>query len=71
MRILLLTVALLAGCATPPAVPPDAPKLIAISCECCGCVWETYLKRIQQCPNCPMSDKEYERLKEEAKKRLK
>lgn len=64
MRTLLLTVALLAGCAT----PPDRPKLIAVTCEGCGCVWEAYeghRERIKQCPNCPM------RLKEEARKRLK
>lgn len=71
MRTLLLTVALLAGCAAP---PPDRPKLIAVTCEGCGCVWESYdghRDRIKQCPNCPMSAEEFERLKQEAKKRLK
>jgi hypothetical protein len=74
MRTLLLAVALLGGCATPPVAPPDRPKLIAVTCENCGCVWESYdghRDRIKQCPNCPMSEKEFERLKEEARKRLK
>jgi len=74
MRTLLLAVALLGGCAAPPAAPPDRPKLIAVTCEGCGCVWESYdghRDRIKQCPNCPMSEEEFQRLKEEARKRLK
>ena len=71
MRTLLLTVALLAGCAAP---PPDRPRLIAVTCEGCGAVWQAYeghRERVKACPNCPMSDKEFERLKEEAGKRVK
>jgi hypothetical protein len=51
---------------------PSKPKLIAVACEGCGCVWESYnghRDRIKQCPNCPMSEEEFEALKESVRNR--
>ena len=55
-----------------PPPQPAKPKLIAVTCEGCGCVWESYdghRDRIKECPNCPMSEEEFERLKEAARNR--
>lgn len=57
------------------AMPPKRaakPTLIAVICEGCGTTWESYdghRERIQKCPNCPMSDEEFEALKDAVRKR--
>lgn len=46
---------------------PAKPTLITVTCEGCGTTWESHeghRERIQKCPNCPMSEEEFEALKE-------
>ncbi len=68
--IAMLVLALIAGCAahSPPQPTPDIR-----TCEGCGTRWDTpnpepNPKPIKQCPNCPMTPEEFERLKEQLRK---
>ncbi len=53
--------------------PPEQPKPIITVCSGCGSEFESYgpgePKPITTCPNCPMTPEEFERLKEEVRKR--
>ena len=54
----------------PPKKPPLPPVVITI-CSGCGTEWHSYGERaspIKKCPNCPMSEEEFEALKERAKR---
>jgi len=68
--IAVLVLALIAGC-TAPAQPTPTPDIRI--CEGCGTRWETpnpepNPQPIKQCPNCPMTPEEFERLKEQLRK---
>ena len=68
----LLSIALaFAGCSV--ASRPERPKPIITVCSGCGSEWESYgpgkPEPITKCPNCPMTPEEFERLKEEMRKR--
>jgi hypothetical protein len=54
----------------PPATPP-APQRIVTVCSGCGSEWESAgpAKPITTCPNCPLSDDEWERLKKQVRER--
>ncbi len=60
-----------AGCSV--AGKPEPPKPIITVCSGCGTEWESMgpgqPKPITTCPNCPMTPEEFERLKEEMRKR--
>lgn len=67
IAVLVLVLALIAGCAAH-SPPPDIR-----TCEGCGTRWDTpnpepNPKPIKQCPNCPMTPEEFERLKEQLQK---
>lgn len=71
----LALVALLAALWRPQATPTPADRFQV--CSGCGTKWETINperypwpdKPITQCPNCPMSDEEFEALKEQVRQR--
>ena len=54
----------------PPATPP-AHKQIVTVCSGCGSEWESAgpTKPITACPNCPLSDDEWERFKKQVRER--
>jgi hypothetical protein len=60
-----------AGCDV--ASKPEPPKPIITVCSGCGTEWESMgpgqPKPITTCPNCPMTPEEFERLKEEMRRR--
>jgi len=60
-----------AGCGQ--ATKHEVRKPIITVCSGCGTEWESMgpgqPKPITTCPNCPMSPEEFERLKEEMRKR--
>lgn len=69
----ILGLLLFSGCSKTPAPKPvDTPPAIVV-CSGCGSEFEEYgpgpSKPITQCPNCPMSEEEFERLKDELRKR--
>jgi hypothetical protein len=55
-----------------PAAPVKPARAVTV-CSGCGSEWRSMydgpMEPISQCPNCPMSDEEFERLKEEVRKR--
>lgn len=57
----------------PPAAPVKPSRAVTV-CSGCGSEWKAMydgpMEPITQCPNCPMSDQEFESLKAEARKRL-
>lgn len=66
----LAAAALLVYLSQPPKKPPLQPVVITI-CSGCGAEWHSYGQRaspIKKCPNCPMSEAEFEALKERAKR---
>ncbi len=60
-----------AGCGK--AVKHEVRKPVITVCSGCGTEWESMgpgqPKPITTCPNCPMTPEEFERLKEEMRKR--
>ena len=64
-------VAILAGCST----KPQSPQGYVTVCSGCGSEWESFDDKpsdpITKCPNCPMSEEEWEALKEQMRKRTK
>lgn len=54
-------------------VTPQAPRGVVTVCSGCGTEWESFddgpHEPITKCPNCPMSEEEWEALKEEMRKR--
>ena len=63
-------VAMLAGCNT----KPQSPQGYVTVCSGCGTefwspAWGGKPKPITKCPNCPMSEEEWEALKEQMRKR--
>ena len=60
-----------AGCSV--ASKPEPPRPIITVCSGCGTEWRSYVtgkaKPITKCPECPMTPEEFERLKEEVRKR--
>ena len=55
------------------SVPARAPRAVT-TCSGCGSEWRAMydgpMEPITQCPNCPMSEEEFERLKESIKRRI-
>jgi hypothetical protein len=53
---------------------PVKPARAVTVCSGCGSKWTAMhdgpMEPITQCPNCPMSDEEFELLKEQARKRI-
>ena len=51
-----------------PSVPARTPRAVT-TCSCCGSEWTAMhdgpMEPITQCPNCPMSEEEFERLKKQ------
>jgi len=71
---LLFSIALpvvVAGCGK--AVKHEVRKPVITVCSGCGTEWESmgpgHPEPITKCPNCPMTPEEFERLKEEMRKR--
>lgn len=60
------------GC-TQRNVTPPTPKEVVAVCSGCGSEWYSYdgkpAEPITKCPNCPMSEEEFEALKEQMRKR--
>jgi hypothetical protein len=60
-----------AGCSI--ASKPEPPKPIITACSVCAKEWRSYVtgkaKPITKCPECRMTPEEFERLKEEVRKR--
>jgi hypothetical protein len=60
-----------AGCSVPSK--PESPKPVITVCSGCGSEWHStgpgQPQPIAKCPNCPMTPEEFERLKEELRKR--
>jgi hypothetical protein len=58
-----------------PGPTPEKPPRIVAVCGGCGSEWEQIGPGepgpITTCPNCPMSEEEFERLKDELRKRIK
>jgi len=51
---------------------PAQPPVVVTVCSGCGAEWESYdgqAEPITKCPNCPMSEEEWEALKESIRKR--
>lgn len=51
---------------------PALPPVVITVCNGCGTKWESYdgkSEPITKCPNCPMSEEEFEALKETLRKR--
>lgn len=53
---------------------PVQRRVVVNTCSGCGTEWHSYegtrTTPLTKCPNCPMSDEEFEALKEAMKKRL-
>lgn len=62
------------GC-TQRNVTPPKPKKVVTVCSGCGTEWWSQSGKpsepITKCPNCPMSEEEFEALKEQIRKRTK
>ena len=71
LAALLLATLAFAGCSV--TSKPEPPKPIITVCSACGTEWRSYVtgkaKPITKCPECPMTPEEFERLKEEVRKR--
>jgi nitrous oxide reductase accessory protein NosL len=69
---LAIVAALAAGCETRNDQPPKPKKVVTV-CSGCGTEWWSQSgkpsKPITKCPNCPMSEEEWEALKEQMRKR--
>jgi len=61
----------IAGCSVPGK--PEPPKPVVTVCSGCGTEWHSagpgQPKPIATCPNCPMTPEEFERLKEEMRRK--
>jgi hypothetical protein len=77
LSVLLMLISVFALHALPDKKPP-APQRVVTVCSGCGSEWvlvssleedETPMKPITTCPNCPLSTDEFERLKEQVRKR--
>ena len=67
-------VLLASGCKQNRAIEPDTPPHTITVCSGCGSEWQSYgpgkPAPITKCPNCPMTEEEFEALKEQVRKRL-
>ena len=58
-----------------PDKPPPAPQRVVTVCSGCGSEWSLVspvggtMEPITTCPNCPLSDEEWERLKKQIRER--
>ena len=60
------------GCKQRNVTPPKPNEVVTV-CSGCGSEWYSYdgkpAEPITKCPNCPMSEEEFEALKEQVRKR--
>jgi len=61
---------LFCGATASKPAPPPPPKIVVTVCSGCGEPWRgEYTGPITRCPNCPLSDEEWERLKKQVRDR--